>query len=192
MEAQDEAQQNEELSDSMRLTSIRLLTMRVERKEQAKKACQQKWREALDKATRALNELIEMDAPAEDECRARIQDIQEALKERRKAESEKKTEINQIDTAIKQANSAKYELIMTEGSSQVSLGFGEDEAEPWLTNEAAAELNLALKDVEDDSGGELSPEMDGLKKRMADMGLGTMRLVPEPEEEEEEEEEEDE
>lgn len=177
-----EPQPNDEngISDHQRLTAIRLLTMRVERREQAKKAQQQKKRDALTEITTEMNELIDSDPPLEGEgaCHDRLEEIRDLFKRRKKTEEEYKGKISKIAAEVEQANSAKYELIMTEGSTQTTLSFG-DEPEPWLTNETAREVTIALRDVESDGGGELPPDMEALRRRVDEMGLGHIQLVPE-------------
>jgi len=189
-----EPQPNEDqnITSDQRLTAIRLLTMRIERRNQAKKAATAEWREVLDTKTRALNELIEEETPIDDEeaCVARLDEIRLALKNRRQAETDKKSAIGKINAEIEQAESARYEMIMTEGATQSHLNFAEDgAAEPWLTSEAAREVGLALNDVAKDSGGDLAPEMDALRRRVESMGLGKIRLVDEDDGEEDDEEE---
>ena len=173
------------VSDAMRLTAIRAFTMRIERLELQVKATKQKYREKLTELTQSMNELIDSDAPHGEEAHERLVEIRDAFKTRETAQGEKKGELSSLKAKIDQSVTARYELIMSEGTEQMTLGFG-SEREPWLTKDSARELSLAIQEVEQDSV-ELSPEMEALRGRLRDMGIDQLRLVSDSDAEEDEE-----
>lgn len=173
-----DARQDSDPDDRMRLAAIKALTIRLQKLEQDHKACQQKWREILTTTTQQMHELIEEDRPIK-HSREQVLEIRNLLKARRQAEAQKKTEMASIAAKTEQTTSARYELIMTnKTTNQMSLGFGGDD--PWISEDSARELNEALTDVVSDAGGHVPADLALLRNRLDDMGIGAIKIAPPP------------
>lgn len=179
-------QENQDLNATQRLLALQLLSKRKQRLEQQDKAQRHKWREELDKCTRAMNELIEDHVPTDgEECRDHLSLIKEAYETRKKAENDKKAELDATKAATAQVESAMFELIhASDEDVQMNLDLGDEERESWLTNDTGLQIQRALTDATE--LGDATSDMQDLRSKLEDLGVAGLQLAPEADEDDDE------
>lgn len=184
--SQTQADPKQSMDAVRRLAALRILDGRRERLELELKAKRKEWADTLTGLSKALHALIEKPNPAKKDCPKRLNQIRAAFNERQEAEKEKAKEVDAITSRLKRVEAAIVELIRHDpDDDQMELDVEDKAGSLNMTTDTAKAVHESISD-QVRQGGELTPDVEDLRKQLDGMGLSDLALVPDGEPDEEE------